>query len=117
MAPGSNLISSTILRVLRLGDEEGPGQQAMKDNEGACIPSSLFYGWTIEISTQQVYLKCPTLREQRRMRDDAFLCDGAALEPEYGAPKFGVIERAGVWYPWMREDRDTAPAQMKRASR
>lgn len=61
--------------------------------------------------------KCPTLREQRRMRDGEFLRDGAALGAESGAPKFGVIEWAGVWYPWMREDRDTALAQMKRASR
>ncbi|KAJ5809424.1 uncharacterized protein N7503_001642 [Penicillium pulvis] len=48
--------------------------------------------------------QCPTLREQRRMRDGEFLREGA----ESGAPRFGVIEYAGVWYPWMRCDRETA---------
>ena len=52
--------------------------------------------------------KCPTLREQRRMRDGEFLREGAALGPDSGAPRFGVVEWAHVWYPWMREDRDTA---------
>jgi len=56
--------------------------------------------------------KCPTLREQRRMRDGEFLREGASLGQE-GAPRFGVIEWANVWYPWMREDRDTA-LQMQR---
>ena len=52
--------------------------------------------------------KCPTLREQRRMRDGEFLREGASLGQDSGAPKFGVIEWANVWYPWMREDRETA---------
>ncbi|KAJ5655796.1 hypothetical protein N7507_007746 [Penicillium longicatenatum] len=51
--------------------------------------------------------QCPTLREQRRMRDGEFLREGA----ESGAPRFGVIEWANVWYPWMREDRETASRQ------
>ncbi|RMJ22927.1 hypothetical protein PHISP_06212, partial [Aspergillus sp. HF37] len=68
---------------------------------------------------------CPTLREQRRMRDGEFLREGAAAAaaaaaaavataPGGGgggggsqrAPKFGVVEWTGVWYPWMREGRD-----------
>lgn len=49
--------------------------------------------------------KCPTLREQRRMRDGEFLREGSALT-EPTPPKFGVVEWAGVWYPWMREDRE-----------
>lgn len=57
--------------------------------------------------------KCPTLREQRRMRDGEFLREGASLGGDSGAPRFGVIEWANVWYPWMREDRDTA-TQMQR---
>ncbi|KAJ6086086.1 hypothetical protein N7486_010367 [Penicillium sp. IBT 16267x] len=52
--------------------------------------------------------RCPTLREQRRMRDGEFLREGAA---ESRAPRFGVIERANVWYPWMRENRETASRQ------
>lgn len=54
--------------------------------------------------------KCPTLREQRRMRDGDFLREGAAVAGESSAkPKFGVVEWSGgkVWYPWMREDRES----------
>jgi hypothetical protein len=49
--------------------------------------------------------KCPTLREQRRMRDGEFLREGAsaALTDGGGAPKFGVREYTNVWYPWMRK--------------
>ncbi|KAJ5142172.1 Alpha/Beta hydrolase protein [Penicillium atrosanguineum] len=57
--------------------------------------------------------KCPTLREQRRMRDGEFLREGASLGADSAAPRFGVIEWANVWYPWMREDRETA-LQMQR---
>ncbi|KAJ5739980.1 hypothetical protein N7533_012764 [Penicillium manginii] len=60
--------------------------------------------------------KCPTLREQRRMRDGEFLREGAALGPEAGAPRFGVIEWANVWYPWMREDRETALRRQRAAA-
>ncbi|KAJ5589918.1 hypothetical protein N7450_003890 [Penicillium hetheringtonii] len=60
--------------------------------------------------------KCPTLREQRRMRDGEFLREGAALGPEAGAPRFGVIEWANVWYPWMREDRETALRRQRLAA-
>ncbi|KAJ5874425.1 uncharacterized protein N7529_002855 [Penicillium soppii] len=51
--------------------------------------------------------KCPTLREQRRMRDGEFLREGATAAltgagDVSGAPKFGVREYTSVWYPWMR---------------
>ncbi|KAJ5823037.1 hypothetical protein N7447_005377 [Penicillium robsamsonii] len=55
--------------------------------------------------------KCPTLREQRRMRDGEFLREGAtaALAGDHGsAPKFGVREYTNVWYPWMRKEGDPA---------
>ncbi|KAJ5179900.1 hypothetical protein N7492_003110 [Penicillium capsulatum] len=58
--------------------------------------------------------KCPTLREQRRMRDGEFLREGAAMGADSGAPRFGVVEWANVWYPWMREDRETAMANRQR---
>lgn len=32
-----------------------------------------------------------------------------------GGPKFGVVEWMGVWYPWMRENREQV--RMKRISR
>lgn len=55
--------------------------------------------------------KCPTLREQRRMRDGDFLREGSAgsMGEASGKPKFGVVEwsEGKVWYPWMREDRET----------
>lgn len=50
--------------------------------------------------------KCPTLREQRRMRDGDFLKEGAsaALAGEHGAaPKFGVREYTDFCYSWMRK--------------
>jgi hypothetical protein len=51
--------------------------------------------------------KCPTLREQRRMRDGEFLREGgaAALGDSRGH-KFGVREYTNVWYPWMRKETD-----------
>ncbi|KAJ9482675.1 hypothetical protein VN97_g10755 [Penicillium thymicola] len=55
--------------------------------------------------------KCPTLREQRRMRDGEFLREGAsaALAGDHGAaPKFGVREYTNVWYSWMRKEGDVA---------
>lgn len=54
--------------------------------------------------------KCPTLREQRRMRDGSFMSDGTSLanESRGGKPQFGLVEwTRGVWYPWMKEDRET----------
>ena len=48
---------------------------------------------------------CPTLREQRRMRDGEFLREGSSLTDPI-PPKFGVVQWAGVWYPWMREDKE-----------
>ncbi|KAJ5653640.1 hypothetical protein N7490_000643 [Penicillium lividum] len=56
--------------------------------------------------------RCPTLREQRRMRDGEFLREGAALS-ESGAPRFGVMEWANVWYPWMRETEEMARRQQQ----
>ncbi|KAL4964688.1 uncharacterized protein BDV14DRAFT_174611 [Aspergillus stella-maris] len=57
--------------------------------------------------------KCPTLREQRRMRDGEFLKQESVPTPAStaggfhgGAPQFGVVEWMGVWYPWMKEDRE-----------
>ncbi|OJJ57861.1 hypothetical protein ASPSYDRAFT_152978 [Aspergillus sydowii CBS 593.65] len=50
--------------------------------------------------------KCPTLREQRRMRDGEFLRQESSPSFNGGAPQFGVVEWMGVWYPWMREDRE-----------
>lgn len=66
---------------------------------------------------------CPTLREQRRLRDGEFLGEGAggggagasmtsssssssgsSAMQDSPAPRFGVVEWTGVWYPWMRED-------------
>lgn len=55
--------------------------------------------------------KCPTLREQRRLRDGEFLREGASLDQDSGAPRFGVVEWANVWYPWMREDQGSALSQ------
>ncbi|RDW74693.1 uncharacterized protein DSM5745_07355 [Aspergillus mulundensis] len=59
---------------------------------------------------------CPTLREQRRMRDGEFISGQtphALSQPPAdsgsgygGKPQFGVVEWMGVWYPWMREDRE-----------
>lgn len=70
--------------------------------------------------------KCPTLREQRRMRDGEFLRQEVSAQSSStsgsgsglpsppssaggfggGAPQFGVVEWMGVWYPWMREGRE-----------
>ncbi|CDM36322.1 hypothetical protein DTO013E5_6778 [Penicillium roqueforti] len=51
--------------------------------------------------------KCPTLREQRRMRDGEFLREGASAA--HGAtPKYGVRQYTNVWYPWMRKEGDGA---------
>ena len=67
---------------------------------------------------------CPTLREQRRLRDGEFLGEGggggtgtspapspsssasSVVTQDSGAPRFGVVEWTGVWYPWMRENRE-----------
>ncbi|CAI7623541.1 unnamed protein product [Penicillium palitans] len=55
--------------------------------------------------------KCPTMREQRCMRDGEFLREGAsaALAGDHGAaPKFGVREYTNAWYPWMRKKENVA---------
>ncbi|KAF3012711.1 hypothetical protein E8E15_003719 [Penicillium rubens] len=54
--------------------------------------------------------KCPTLREQRRLRDGEFLREGASpsMGDQAHGPKFGVREYTNVWYPWMRKDGDVA---------
>ena len=56
-----DVISLTILRVLRLDDQECPDQQIIEDNDGVCIKSSLFYGQTIEIFADRIYFKGPPL--------------------------------------------------------
>ncbi|EAW13837.1 uncharacterized protein ACLA_068650 [Aspergillus clavatus NRRL 1] len=48
---------------------------------------------------------CPTLREQRRMRDGEFLREGSTIV-DPSAPRYGVVDYAKVWYPWMREPKD-----------
>ncbi|KAJ5545203.1 hypothetical protein N7461_007507 [Penicillium sp. DV-2018c] len=52
--------------------------------------------------------KCPTLREQRRMRDGEFLRErgAASLSDHSRGPKFGVRQYSNVWYPWMRKEVD-----------
>ncbi|KAL4754453.1 hypothetical protein BDW72DRAFT_166163 [Aspergillus terricola var. indicus] len=60
--------------------------------------------------------KCPTLREQRRMRDGEFVSGQAPHALSHpssdsasaygGKPQFGVVEWMGVWYPWMRENQE-----------
>ncbi|KAJ5849337.1 hypothetical protein N7534_008026 [Penicillium rubens] len=54
--------------------------------------------------------KCPTLREQRSMRDGEFLSEGvsASMGDHGTAPKFGVRECTNVWYPWMKKEGDAA---------
>jgi hypothetical protein len=47
--------------------------------------------------------KCPTVREQRRLKDGEFMARGRSTR-ERLLPKFGVVEWCHVWYPWMRAD-------------
>ncbi|OKL61139.1 hypothetical protein UA08_03594 [Talaromyces atroroseus] len=44
--------------------------------------------------------KCPTVREQRRLKDGEFMARGRPSRERM--PKFGVIEWCRVWYPWMK---------------
>jgi hypothetical protein len=39
------------------------------------------------------------------MRDGEFLREGSTMI-DSGAPRFGVVEWAQVWYPWMREPKE-----------
>jgi hypothetical protein len=39
------------------------------------------------------------------MRDGEFLREGSTII-DSGAPRFGVVEWAQVWYPWMRESKE-----------
>lgn len=61
------------------------------------------------------------------MRDGEFLSEGGTPPSsssynsnnnisETGPPKFGVIEWMGVWYPWMRENRDQVSMMARRIS-
>lgn len=66
------------------------------------------------------------------MRDGEFVSEGGGTPPssssynnsnnnhpivsEIGPPKFGVIEWMGVWYPWMRENRDQVSMMARRIS-
>ncbi|EER24154.1 hypothetical protein CPC735_055240 [Coccidioides posadasii C735 delta SOWgp] len=45
--------------------------------------------------------KCPTLREQRRIRNG----DGGGIKhgPNDDSPAYGVIRWCRVWFPWMKE--------------
>lgn len=43
--------------------------------------------------------KCPTVREQRRLKDGEFMARGRPSRERM--PKFGVVEWCRVWYPWM----------------
>ncbi|PYH67186.1 uncharacterized protein BO88DRAFT_445159 [Aspergillus vadensis CBS 113365] len=49
--------------------------------------------------------KCPTLREQQHLRNGGFIRARAGL-PDSGSLRFGVVDRVGIWYPWMRESTD-----------
>jgi hypothetical protein len=42
---------------------------------------------------------CPMPRKWRRMREGSTMTDS-------GAPRFGVVQWAQVWYPWMREPKE-----------
>jgi hypothetical protein len=44
--------------------------------------------------------KCPTVREQRRLKDGEFMTRGRPSRERM--PKFGVVEWCRVWYPWMK---------------
>ncbi|KAL2005543.1 hypothetical protein VTN00DRAFT_2754 [Thermoascus crustaceus] len=48
--------------------------------------------------------ECPTLREQRRMRNGEFIARNGSKCSET-LPRFGVVQWMGVWYPWMRESK------------
>ncbi|EEA26060.1 hypothetical protein TMatcc_005688 [Talaromyces marneffei ATCC 18224] len=47
--------------------------------------------------------KCPTVREQRRLKDGEFMVRGRSTRGRL-LPKFGVVEWCQVWYPWMRAE-------------
>ncbi|EED21948.1 conserved hypothetical protein [Talaromyces stipitatus ATCC 10500] len=47
--------------------------------------------------------KCPTVREQRRLKDGEFMAHGRSSRGRL-LPKFGVVEWCHVWYPWMRAE-------------
>ncbi|KAH8696084.1 hypothetical protein BGW36DRAFT_397720 [Talaromyces proteolyticus] len=46
--------------------------------------------------------RCPTVREQRRLKDDQLV--GSRRPRAERLPKYGVIEWCNVWYPWMNAD-------------
>lgn len=50
--------------------------------------------------------KCPTLRQQLRIRYNRFLPELGLTKAEYKPSKFGVRQWANVWYPWMCEDEE-----------
>ena len=64
-----DVISLTILRVLRFDDQECPDQQIIEDNDGTCIKSSLFYGQAIGISADRIYFKGPPLFPDNKTKD------------------------------------------------
>lgn len=50
--------------------------------------------------------KCPTVREQRRLKDGEFMAcgRGGRSTRERLMPQFGVVEWCHVWYPWMKAE-------------
>lgn len=46
--------------------------------------------------------KCPTVLEQRRLRDGELL-EGCRSRND-GLPAYGVVNWCGVWFPWMRPE-------------
>lgn len=46
--------------------------------------------------------KCPTVREQRRLRDGEFM--GGRRSRNDRLPAYGVVKWCGIWFPWMRPE-------------
>lgn len=46
--------------------------------------------------------RCPTVREQRRLRDGEFMARGRSRCQSL--PRYGVVEWCGAWYPWMKPE-------------
>ncbi|KAL1991216.1 hypothetical protein VTN49DRAFT_5720 [Thermomyces lanuginosus] len=47
--------------------------------------------------------KCPTVREQRRLRDGEFMGGGRRSRNDR-LPAYGVVKWCGIWFPWMRPE-------------
>ncbi|KAL1965006.1 hypothetical protein VTN77DRAFT_6206 [Rasamsonia byssochlamydoides] len=46
--------------------------------------------------------RCPTVREQRRIRDGEFMARGRSRSGSL--PRYGVVQWCGTWYPWMKPE-------------